>query len=66
MEYRLRVPNVYLWITGTFKLKKTDLQEEGYNPYKIQDKLYYLDPKLGYLALTVDIYEQIQQGKFKF
>ncbi|EFN78828.1 Long-chain fatty acid transport protein 4 [Harpegnathos saltator] len=53
-------------LTGTFKLKKKDLQEEGYNPYKIQDKLYYMDAKLGYLLLTPDIYDQIQQGKIKF
>lgn len=53
-------------LTGTFKLKKKDLQEEGYNPRKIQDKLYYLDPKLGYFTLTPDIYDQIQEGRIKF
>ncbi|XP_014489435.1 PREDICTED: long-chain fatty acid transport protein 4 isoform X3 [Dinoponera quadriceps] len=53
-------------LTGTFKLKKKDLQEEGYNPYKIQDKLYYFDAKLGYLSLTSEIYDQIQQGRIKF
>ncbi|KAH0953249.1 hypothetical protein HN011_000393 [Eciton burchellii] len=53
-------------LTGTFKLKKKELQDEGYNAYKIQDKLYYLDTKLGYQLLTPDIYDQIQQGKIKF
>ncbi|KAL6431393.1 hypothetical protein ACFW04_007196 [Cataglyphis niger] len=53
-------------LTGTFKLKKKDLQEEGYNMEKIQDKLYYLDAKLGYQLLTREIYDQIQQGKIKF
>ncbi|XP_029157437.1 long-chain fatty acid transport protein 4 isoform X2 [Nylanderia fulva] len=53
-------------LTGTFKLKKKDLQEEGYNAEKIQDKLYYLDPKNGYQLLTRDIYDQIQQGTMKF
>lgn len=53
-------------LTGTFKLKKKDLQEEGYNAEKIQDKLYYLDAKLGYQLLTREIYDQIQQGKIKF
>lgn len=53
-------------LTGTFKLKKKDLQEEGYNPYKVQDKLYYLNAKLGYQLLTSEVYDQIQQGKIKF
>ncbi|KMQ93279.1 protein white [Lasius niger] len=53
-------------LTGTFKLKKKDLQEEGYNAEKIQDKLYYLDAKLGYQLLTREIYDQIQQGTIKF
>jgi len=47
-------------------LKKKDLQEEGYNPHKVQDKLYYLNAKLGYQLLTSEIYDQIQQGKVKF
>ncbi|KAL6261278.1 hypothetical protein P5V15_008800 [Pogonomyrmex californicus] len=53
-------------LTGTFKLKKKDLQEEGYNLHKIQDKLYYLDAKLGYQLLTLEVYNQILQGKIKF
>ncbi|XP_018355249.1 PREDICTED: long-chain fatty acid transport protein 4 isoform X1 [Trachymyrmex septentrionalis] len=53
-------------LTGTFKLKKKDLQEEGYNSYKVEDKLYYLNAKLGYQLLTSEVYDQIQQGKIKF
>ncbi|XP_066596385.1 long-chain fatty acid transport protein 4 isoform X2 [Prorops nasuta] len=53
-------------LTGTFKLKKKDLQEEGYDPRKIRDKLYYLDPKLGYQPLTPEVYDLIQQGKIRF
>ncbi|KAF7998271.1 hypothetical protein HCN44_009669 [Aphidius gifuensis] len=53
-------------LTGTFKLKKKDLQTDGYNPNKINDKLYYLDQKLGYQQITTDVYEKIQQGKIKF
>ncbi|KYQ56708.1 Long-chain fatty acid transport protein 4 [Trachymyrmex zeteki] len=53
-------------LTGTFKLKKKDLQEEGYNPHKVQDKLYYLNAKLGYQLLTSEVFDQIQQGKIKF
>ncbi|CAK9807301.1 Long-chain fatty acid transport protein 4 [Anthophora plagiata] len=53
-------------LTGTFKLKKKDLVENGYNPKRIQDKLYYLSDKSGYQLLTTETYEQIQQGKIRF
>lgn len=53
-------------LTGTFKLKKKDLQEEAYDPRKIADKLYYLDQKTGYQLLTPEIYDQIQAGKIRF
>ncbi|XP_015175015.1 PREDICTED: long-chain fatty acid transport protein 4-like isoform X2 [Polistes dominula] len=52
-------------LTGTFKLKKKDLQDDGYDPKRIQDKLYYLDSKLGYQELTNEIFDQIQEGKIK-
>ncbi|XP_076237411.1 fatty acid transport protein 1 [Calliopsis andreniformis] len=48
-------------LTGTFKLKKKDLLEEGYDPKRIQDKLYYLSEKYGYQLLNIEVYEQIQQ-----
>ncbi|KOX75216.1 Long-chain fatty acid transport protein 4, partial [Melipona quadrifasciata] len=53
-------------LTGTFKLKKKDLVDEGYNPNRIGDKLYYLNEKSGYQLLTIEIYDQIQQGKVRF
>ena len=37
----------HLDITGTFKLKKFNLQQEGFDPSKISDKLYFLHPKIG-------------------
>ncbi|KOC70673.1 Long-chain fatty acid transport protein 4, partial [Habropoda laboriosa] len=53
-------------LTGTFKLKKKDLIEGGYDPKRVQDKLYYLSEKSGYQLITTEIYEQIQQGKIRF
>ncbi|XP_063838759.1 long-chain fatty acid transport protein 4-like [Ostrinia nubilalis] len=54
-------------LTGTFKMKKTDLQKEGYDPSKVKnDKLYYLDVKLGrYLPLGSDEYEKINKGEIR-
>ncbi|XP_015428831.1 PREDICTED: long-chain fatty acid transport protein 4-like, partial [Dufourea novaeangliae] len=53
-------------LTGTFKLKKKDLLEDGYDPKRIQDKLYYLSEKSGYQLLTTEVYEQILDKKIRF
>ncbi|XP_063358811.1 long-chain fatty acid transport protein 4-like [Cydia amplana] len=53
-------------MTGTFKMRKVDLQKEGFNPSVIKDKLYYLDIKLGkYLPLGPDEYEKIGKGQIR-
>ncbi|KPJ11959.1 Long-chain fatty acid transport protein 4 [Papilio machaon] len=54
-------------MTGTFKMKKIDLQKEGFDPSLVKnDKLYYLDLKQGrYLPLGADEYEKIGNGKIR-
>jgi hypothetical protein len=49
---------------GTFKLKKQDLQVEGFNPRRIKDQLYFL---LGgqYVPLTEKLYEDIINGSLR-
>ncbi|XP_049872890.1 long-chain fatty acid transport protein 4-like [Pectinophora gossypiella] len=51
-------------MTGTFKMKKTDLQKEGFDPSLVKkDKLYYLDLKQGkYLPLGPEEYKKIESG----
>ena len=40
-------------LTGTFKQRKIELREEGYDPTKVKDDMYYLDSKAGtYSPLT--------------
>jgi len=53
-----------LEMTGTFKLKKQDLQVEGFNPRRIKDQLYFL---LGgqYVPLTEKLYEDIINGSLR-
>lgn len=53
-------------MTGTFKLKKLDLQKEGFDPAKVTDRLYYLSPKGSYELLTVSAFEQIGRGEIRF
>ncbi|KAJ2953512.1 hypothetical protein O0L34_g1113 [Tuta absoluta] len=53
-------------MTGTFKLKKVDLQKEGYNPAVVKDKLYYLDQKLDkYVPIGNEEYEKIISGAMR-
>ncbi|CAH0404707.1 unnamed protein product [Chilo suppressalis] len=54
-------------LTGTFKMKKVDLQKEGFDPSLVKnDKLYYLEAKTGkYLPLGPNEYEMIVSGKIR-
>jgi solute carrier family 27 fatty acid transporter 1/4 len=48
-------------ITGTFKIKKTELQEDGFDPLKVKDKLYFRSGK-EYVPLTSQLYQDILDG----
>ncbi|XP_029798356.1 long-chain fatty acid transport protein 6 [Suricata suricatta] len=53
-------------ITGTFKLQKFRLVEEGFNPLKISDPLYFMDNlKKSYVPLTKELYDHIMLGEVK-
>lgn len=53
-------------LTGTYKLKKVDLQKEGYDINRVKDKLYFYNAKLNkYEILTEQIYENIISGKIR-
>ncbi|XP_036166241.1 long-chain fatty acid transport protein 6 isoform X2 [Myotis myotis] len=52
--------------TGTFKLKKFQLVQEGFSPLKISDPLYFMDNlKKTYVPLTKELYDQIMLGEIK-
>ncbi|CAD1478003.1 unnamed protein product, partial [Heterotrigona itama] len=55
-----------LEITGTFKLKKMNLQKEGFDPSKIQDKMYFLSGNKEYVEITPELYQEIISGRRKF
>lgn len=53
-------------LTGTFKLKKRELQDEGFDLQKVKDHLYYYNGKSGkYLRLSKDIYDDIITNKIR-
>lgn len=57
----------HIELTGTFKVKKTVFQEEGYDLNRITEDIYYLNQqKQVYEKLTPDIYELILKEKVRF
>ncbi|XP_035520311.1 hsFATP2a_ACSVL_like domain-containing protein [Morone saxatilis] len=55
-----------LEMTGTFKMKKVRLVEEGFDPAHIQDPLYFLDTeKKTYVPMTEEIYRAIAAREVK-
>ncbi|CAH0557667.1 unnamed protein product [Brassicogethes aeneus] len=49
-------------MTGTYKLKKNDLQKESFNPGTISDKISYLDNTGSYSPVTPEVYDKINSG----
>ena len=49
-------------LTGTFKLKKKDLQDVGFDIRKITDPVYFLDNSGVYVKLTEQLYNDIIEG----
>lgn len=53
-------------ITGTFKYKKVDLKNDGFDPSKIQDPLYILLPNSDrYLPVTQDTVAAVNLGNIQ-
>lgn len=58
------VPSIEL--TGTFRLRKTELASQGYDPARIQDALYVSDPVLRrYVPLDSGVHQRILAGQMK-
>lgn len=51
--------------TGTFKYRKIDLVNEGFDPSKTKDPLYFRDPTKGYVKITKALCAKIESGGFK-
>lgn len=53
-------------ITGTFKNRKVELKNEGFDPLKVKDPLYYFAGKdKGYAPLTAKAMGDIRAGRVK-
>lgn len=53
-------------ITGTFKHRKVDLVEEGFDPDNISDLLYFADPETrAFVTLDSAMYQRIVKGQVR-
>jgi len=53
-------------VTTTFKQKKTDLVEQGYNPDAIADPIYFNDPQQkAFVRLDAELFERINAGEVR-
>ncbi|HKY91016.1 MAG TPA: long-chain-acyl-CoA synthetase [Nevskiaceae bacterium] len=53
--------------TGTFKYRKVELKQEGFDPGKVKEPLYVLaDREKGYEPLTPKIFARIESGELRF
>jgi fatty-acyl-CoA synthase len=53
-------------ITGTFKLRKQELAQEGYDPHRVSDPIYIADVVNDrYVALDAQRYAQVQSGTLR-
>ncbi|XP_054636177.1 long-chain fatty acid transport protein 1-like isoform X2 [Dunckerocampus dactyliophorus] len=52
--------------TGTFKIQKTRLQKEGYKPQNSEEKIYFLNSRVGsYEAVTDELFDAIMEGRVR-
>lgn len=64
--YFLRLPET-ADTTSSFKQIKTTLQKQGFDPKRIDDPLYFLEPqKLTFVKLTNKIFDEIQTAAIRF
>ncbi|XP_065226308.1 long-chain fatty acid transport protein 4-like isoform X1 [Planococcus citri] len=54
-----------LELTGTYKVKKTDLKNETFDPSKTNDRLYFKHSVKGFLPITESLYSDIVTGAVK-
>jgi fatty-acyl-CoA synthase len=53
-------------VTATFKHRKVELVDEGYDPAKVGDRLYFADPEQrAFVPLDADVYTRIQAAGYR-
>lgn len=54
----------FLSALGTFKIQKTRLQKEGFDPRATTDQIYFLNSRAGrYEAVNEELYDALLESK---
>jgi acyl-CoA synthetase (AMP-forming)/AMP-acid ligase II len=59
--YFLRLLGDEMRVTGTFKHQKVDYRQEGYDPARVRDPLFFLDVD-RYVPLDAELFEKLRAG----
>ncbi|WP_374572670.1 long-chain-acyl-CoA synthetase [Phenylobacterium sp.] len=51
-------------VTGTFKQRKVDLVEDGFDPFKSKSPIYFHAPGKGFIKVTKTVFEKLQAGGY--
>ena len=51
--------------TGTFKYRKADLVDEGFDPARTKHPTYFRSSPKGYVKVTKTVFEKLQAGQYK-
>lgn len=54
-----KITDFFFLLLGTYKVQKIDLRNEGFNVNIIKDKVFYKDPRKGFVPLTEALYNDI-------
>ena len=56
----------HLEVTSTFKTRKVDLVDEGFDPVRVSDPLFFHDPRTGtFLPIDEILYQNVISGKIR-
>lgn len=58
----MKLNTFYLFISGTYKMKKIDLQKEGFDVTKVSEKIYFFTGG-KYVLLDNELYSKLQKGE---
>ena len=52
-------------VTGTFKYRKMDLVEQGFDPAIVKQPVYVRDPVKGYVKVTKAVFDKVMSGAMR-
>lgn len=65
-KYVLTRVKIFFCLSGTFKVKKQELMQEGFDINRITDPMFFADSGKGtYVPITASLYQNILNGNVR-